>query len=117
MDALHPPGSAVSADELEELEEIDYYCSSGFQNFGLNLIVQYGRHGPVNLLWTARNLVKVSRTLTSETDIYILFRMQEPAWLDALAERLGDEVAQEVSTLEKFEYLTVEEGISTRGRL
>jgi hypothetical protein len=90
------------------VEEVDWYSNPNWENEGLKLIVQYGRHGPVNLVWTARNLGSVSRKLTSETDLYILFSVQEPAWLDALSERLGADVSSEVSGLEQFHYIIVD---------
>jgi len=81
------------------VEEIDWYSQPGWENEGLKLIIQYGRHGPVNLVWTARNIGSVSRKLTSETNHYFLFHVQEPIWIDAMVKRLGANVAEAVMNL------------------
>ncbi|MCI0558286.1 MAG: hypothetical protein MN733_07300 [Nitrososphaera sp.] len=93
------------------IEEVDWYSHPSAENPGLNLLIQYGRHGPVDLLYTTRSLVSISRKLTSETDCYILFRQQEPRWLDALADRVGDDVAQEVELLQRYHYVKVTQNV------
>lgn len=90
------------------IEEVDYFSRSNAENPGLNIIIQYGRHAPVDVIYTTRSLVSISRRLTSETDAWILFRQQEPRWLDALADRVGQDVAQAVEQLERFQYVQVD---------
>lgn len=89
------------------VEEIDYFSRPNAENDGLNILIQYGRHAQVDLIYTTRSLVSISRKLTSETDTWLLFRQQEPRWLDALADRVGDEIANEVEKLEPFSYIHV----------
>lgn len=81
------------------VEEMGLFTEPTYTPTGLNLIVQYGAHAGVNLVWTSRNVGEVSRRLTSETDLYILFAHHEPRWLDALDERLSEEVAERVRLL------------------
>lgn len=92
------------------IEEADWFSNPNWENEGLTLLIQYGRHGPVNLIWTARNIGAVSRKLTSETDAYFLFHIQEPGWLDSLGERLGVDVADRVKLLQPQQYITVKTG-------
>jgi len=91
------------------IEECDHRAAStaNWTNPGLNLLIQYGRHGPVNVVWTARYMGAVSRRLTSETDIHILFAVHEPRWLEAIADRLGEQAAEEASKLKRYHYLKI----------
>src|SRR5258708_15219672 len=117
--AVYACARKLKSDLTLVVEEIDWYSKPNWENEGLKLIIQYGRHGPVNLVWTARNIGSGSRKLTSETDMYVLFRVQEPIWLDAMRERLSTEVAERVSELPEFHFLLtdksgkiLEEGIT-----
>lgn len=89
------------------VEEMGYYTQAGWTPPGLNTIIQYGAHAPVNLIWTSRNPGEVTRRLTSETNLYVLFRVQEPRWVEALEDRLTEEVAERVPQLEPGEYIMV----------
>lgn len=81
------------------VDEIDYFCTRTSCNSGLNRVIQYGRHYPVNLVWSARSLQSVYIRLTSETNITRIFCVYEPAWLDAIQERWGQDVAEMVRAL------------------
>ena len=90
------------------VEEMGFFTNRTFAPPGLNTIIQYGAHAPVNLVWTSRNPSEVSIRLTSETNMYVLFRVAEPRWVDALAERLTPEVAEQVQNLEPGHYIIVD---------
>ena len=62
-------------------------------------MVRTGRHRKIDLLWTAQRASEVSRTLTSATDLFIFYSQTEPRDLDAIAERCGREVANQVTGL------------------
>jgi len=90
------------------VEEMGLYTNTQQTPAGLNAIIQYGAHAGVNLIWTARNPAEVSRRLTSETNMYVLFALHEPRWVEALGERLTDDIAQRVTQLEPGHYLMVD---------
>ncbi|MGA2204339.1 MAG: hypothetical protein ABSG40_20535 [Terriglobales bacterium] len=62
-------------------------------------LVRLGRHHCVSLLWTAQRMAEVARRLTAATDYFVLFSHTEPRDLDAIADRCGDEIAEQVSRL------------------
>lgn len=124
-----PPGKAASAfnflaraaymagEMTFAVEEIDYFSSANADEEGTELLVRYGRHRRVDLVWLTRNITDVSRRLTSQTDCYVFFRIQEPRYIESLGDRIGYEVAEEVAVLPKFHYLvcTRDDGVIKRG--
>lgn len=92
------------------LEEADYFSSANHDCDGMELLIRYGRHRAINLIWVTRNLSEISRRMTSQTDMFVLFRMSEPLYIDALAKRISPEVALRVEQLPKYEYLICQKG-------
>lgn len=90
------------------IEEMDNYSRANSEEPGTKLIINYGRHRLVNLVWITRNLPAVSRLVTSQTDIFILFRQQEPIYLESMADRFTPEIVEQVAILPQFEYLAVD---------
>jgi hypothetical protein len=82
------------------VEEVPWLSTAVSQPRGLDLVARMGRHRRIDLVWTAQRLAEVSRRLTSATDVFVLFRTNEPRDLAALGERCGQAVAEEVSRLE-----------------
>ena len=76
----------------------------------MELLIRYGRHRGVNIVWLARNPGEVSRQLISQTDVYVMFRTSEPLFVDKLAKRLSPELAAEITQLPKFPYLISKPG-------
>ena len=77
-------------------------------------MVRTGRHRYIDLLWTAQRASEVSRTLTSSTDLWVFYSQTEPHDLDAIAERCGRDVAEQVAGLglhDSFTWDTIERGI------
>lgn len=90
------------------IEEIDYFSKPNWNEEGLDLLIRYGRHRNVNVIYTVRNLGETSRRLTSQTDYYVAFRVTEPLYLDAIAERLSDDAALRIANLGEHEHIIVE---------
>lgn len=86
------------------LEEVPLYCKPGFIPPGLGYLVRTGRHRGLDLAWTAQRAAEVPKTLTSLTDMWVLFRQHEPRDLAALAERCGAEVASKVASLGEHQH-------------
>jgi hypothetical protein len=81
------------------VEEVPFVVKPGYLPTGFAYMVRTGRHKDLDLVWTAQRASEVSRTLTSSTDLWILFSQTEPRDLDCLAERCGREVANKVAGL------------------
>lgn len=81
------------------VEEAPLVCRANFMSPVFGKIVRTGRHRSIDLLWTAQRASEVSRSLTSATDVFILFSQTEPRDLDAIAERCGRDVAEKVAGL------------------
>lgn len=81
------------------VEEAPLVCKAGYLPPVFGKIVRTGRHRGIDVLWTAQRASEVSRTLTSATDLWILYSQTEPRDLDAIAERCGREVADKVAGL------------------
>lgn len=81
------------------IEEAPLVCKAGYMPPEFGRIVRTGRHRSIDLLWTAQRASEVSRTLTSATDFWIFYSQTEPRDLDAIAERCGREIADEVAGL------------------
>lgn len=89
------------------IEEIDYFSKPSWNEEGLDLLIRYGRHANVNIIYTVRNLVETSRRLTSQTDVFVFFNVDEPRYLDGIEERFGPEVSTRVALLENHAYTIV----------
>ena len=81
------------------VEEAPLVCKAGYLSPAFGKIVRTGRHRGIDLLWTAQRASEVSRTLTSATDLWILYSQTEPRDLDAIAERCGRDIADKVAGL------------------
>ena len=106
------PGGDLE-DEFEEICELVYWygrmlfcveeapliCKAAYLPPAFGKIVRTGRHRAIDLLWTAQRASEVSRTLTSATDLWILYSQTEPRDLDAIAARCGRDLAGRVAGL------------------
>lgn len=81
------------------LEEIPHYCTAGSMPDGLDVLARMGRHRHVDLVYTGQRFAELPRRLTATTDFFVLFGQREPRDLEALAERVGRAVAEQVERL------------------
>jgi hypothetical protein len=81
------------------VEEAPLVCRANYMPPMFGKMVRTGRHRQIDILWTAQRASEVSRTLTSATDVWIFYSQTEPRDLDAIAERCGRDVAQQVVAL------------------
>ncbi len=81
------------------VEEAPLICKAAYLPPVFGKIVRTGRHHAIDLLWTAQRASEVSRTLTSATDLWILYSQTEPRDLDAIAARCGRDLADRVAGL------------------
>jgi hypothetical protein len=81
------------------LEEIPHYCTAGWMPDGLDVLARMGRHRRIDLVYTAQRFSETPRRLTATTDYFVLFGQREPRDLEALADRVGRDVAEQVERL------------------
>ena len=66
---------------------------------GLDVLARMGRHRRVDLFFTGQRFAELPRRLTATADYFVLFGQREPRDLEALAERVGRDVAGQVERL------------------
>jgi hypothetical protein len=85
-------------------EEVPLYTQAGFMPPLFGKLIRTGRHQQIDIVWTAQRAAEVPRTLTSLTDLWVLFSQTEPRDLSALADRCGRDVADRVVGLGLHDY-------------
>jgi hypothetical protein len=80
-------------------------CSPNYAPPKLRRMTRLGRHRNLDLLYTTQRLEECPRSLTSATDVFILFAHSEPRSLDRIAERCGPEVARKVAAFQGHQFL------------
>jgi hypothetical protein len=81
------------------LEEIPHYCTAGWMPDGLDVVARMGRHRRIDLVYTGQRFSEQPRRLTATTDFFVLFGQREPRDLEALTDRVGRDVAEQVERL------------------
>jgi ABC-type cobalamin/Fe3+-siderophores transport system ATPase subunit len=87
------------------VEEVAMISQPNWLPEGFDKMVRLGRHRVVDILWTSQRAGEVARRLTAQTDVFIIFRHTEPRDLDAIADRCGSEVRDQVSQLREHDHL------------
>ncbi len=81
------------------VEEIPVLAGASFVPPEFGNIVRLGRHRKIGLYWTGQRAAECPRTLTAMTDAFVIFSTQEPRDLEAIADRCGRDVAEQVARL------------------
>jgi hypothetical protein len=81
------------------LEEVPAYATASSMPQNLEALARMGRHRDVDLMYTGQRFAELPRRLTATTDFFVLFGQREPGDLNALAERVGRAVAEQVERL------------------
>jgi hypothetical protein len=81
------------------LEEVPHYATASSMPEGLEALARMGRHRHIDLVYTGQRFAELPRRLTATTDFFVLFGQREPRDLEALAERVGRDVAGRVEAL------------------
>jgi hypothetical protein len=81
------------------LEEVPHYATASSMPEGLEALARMGRHRHIDLVYTGQRFAELPRRLTATTDFFVLFGQREPRDLEALAERVGRDVAERVDGL------------------
>lgn len=86
------------------LDEVDMFDSPHSQDREFKKLIHYGRHYKVDLVTTSRRPHNVSRDLTSQTEMFYVFKVIEERDLKYF-EALDGRLPAQIQPLQKFEYL------------
>jgi hypothetical protein len=89
------------------VEEADLYSSPAGENPGIRTLHNYSRNRGVSLIYLTRVVNSVNRLMTANTKGWILFRLEEPRYLESLDARFDFDVVTEVGSLADLEYIRV----------
>lgn len=81
------------------IEEVPHFATASWMPEGLDMLARMGRHRGVSVVYTAQRFAELPRRLTATTDVFVLFAQREPSDLQALAGRVGRDVAERVERL------------------
>lgn len=81
------------------IEECHEVCGSSMIQPEMKTMLRYSRHNLLGIIASSQRIAEVNKLLTSVARMIILFHTTEARDLDAIAERLGDDVADAVTNL------------------
>lgn len=90
------------------IEEIHLYCSPNSTPEHMKRLFLLGRHSKVDIVYTSQRFQDISRKVTSQTDVFVLFRISEPVDLKALDARFGKSLTEQVRNLRDHERIVVD---------
>lgn len=99
------PALLARGNMLVAFDEIPEVCDGGKVPKRVRYLIRVGRHSGIDIAYTGQRFAEIPRTVTSQTDIFVLFRQSEPLDLDGIARRAGREVAERVKNLGPHEFI------------
>lgn len=105
VDIVHIPALIV-------IDEVDQFCSPQKPLPDcLDSWVQLGRHDDISIIAASRRPAEVHRTVTSQADYLILFRLTENRDREYIKKNakveITDEIDRQLQNLQRFQYLTI----------
>ena len=91
---------------LVVLEEVPAYASAGDMPDAMTQLTLQGRHKMIDILWAGQRFAEVPKSLTAQTDYFVLFATREPRDINAMTDRVGEETTRRVQTLQPHHALT-----------
>lgn len=91
------------------VDEVDFFTSPTRSSRSFYRAIHYSSHFEIDLITTSRRPANIPRDLTSQTDLFYLFRMSEPRDVLYVKETLGTRASEGVRTLPPFRYLLCDE--------
>lgn len=92
---------------------IIFHRGAALEDWAQRLIFM-GRHRTVNLILIAQRAAKIPIDIRSQASRIITFRQTEPDDVDALADRFGNDVASEISSLPELHCIDWDNGTVRR---
>ena len=92
------------------VDEVDmFFDTRATSKAQMYKLVHYGRHNEIDLITTSRRPANISRNLTSQTDIFYISRLREPADKKYIKDIFGAQFVDIVGNLERFTFLKYED--------
>lgn len=85
------------------IDEAHQICRPHNIPVDLLTIARLGRHRQVSCLYITQSFTAVERTLTSQTDTFLFFRVVDPTDLEGIRQRCGKVIAEEVQNLRRLD--------------
>lgn len=86
------------------VDEVHEVCSNHSIMEKMELVIRYARHNLLGFIGTTQRISDVNRLMTSNARMVVLFHTTEPIDCDAIRERYGKTVEQEVRNLRPLIY-------------
>lgn len=86
------------------IDEVDYWSSSSYmpREFGNNL--RYSRHYRLNIYMSVRNPSEINRKITALSDVFVIFRITEPRYLDYFRP-FDASLPDRIESLDKYQHI------------
>jgi cytidylate kinase len=91
-------------DLLFVIDEVDFFDSPASQAREFKKMIHYSRHYGIDIITTSRRPANISRDLTSQTDIFSIFRITEKRDLDYFY-ALNAELPEQIKALQPHHYI------------
>ncbi len=91
-------------DLLFVIDEVDFFDSPASQAREFKKMIHYSRHYHIDIITTSRRPANISRDLTSQTDVFDIFRITEKRDLDYFY-ALNAELPEMIKALEPHHFI------------
>lgn len=85
------------------IEEVDQLSSPYYKHEWIDRLVNLGRHRQVSIIYLCRRMANIHRDLTANTNQFAFFKIIEPRDLEAVSDRCGMTVAEQVQNLNRLQ--------------
>lgn len=86
------------------IDEIDYWSKSQWLPPELARCLRYSRHYKLNLIMTVRNPSEINRKITAMSDMFVIFNITEPRYLDYF-EDFDRTLPERILALKQYEHI------------
>ena len=86
------------------VDEIDMFDSAKLCLVNFMRLINYSRHYHIDIITTSRRPANISKNLTSQTDIFYVFKMTEPADLKYF-KSINPQIIKLLPTLKEYEFV------------
>lgn len=87
------------------IDEIDYWSSVQYIPVELARNLRYSRHYRLNMILTVRNPSEINRKITAMSDVFIIFGITEPRYLDYF-KQFDTTLVERIRNLKPHEHIT-----------
>jgi len=89
------------------ISEIDYWTNSYYLPEAVMNLFRYSRHYNFNIFCDCRTPMELNRKISALADIFIIFKITEPRYLEYFKLYGGQDLINKIKKLKLYEYLTL----------